>query len=211
MNTHSTLSSVAALIDSNTAATQPSTLPPATVPPGPVSGVFVIGRPATNRPPGLPCAEHWPGADTTATLRPSQVMSVAVDEIDWLYEHTDDETDPECIRARATIESWLGELSFEHQLVIAQHHDPTPWPEELRGSRRGESPRTPGHEEDSARPPVALPLESSGSQVPVHPAAARAPCTPAPRALDRVQRSARDRSRDPPRPLAIRRSGARVR
>jgi hypothetical protein len=140
MNTHSTLSSVAAFIDSNTAATQPST-----VPPGPVSGVFVIGRPATNRPPGLPCAEHWPGADATATLRPSQVLGVAVDEIDWLYENTDDETDPECIRARATIESWLSELSFEHQLVIAQHHDAAPWPEEL-----------PGHEEDS----FALVLQS---------------------------------------------------
>jgi hypothetical protein len=139
MNTHSTLPSVAALIDSNTAATQPSTIPPA-----PASGVFVIGRPATNPPPGLPCAEHWPGADATATLRPSQVLGVAGDEIDWLYENTDDETDPECIRARATIESWLGELSFEHQLTIALHHDATPWPEELRRSRRGDSPRTPG-------------------------------------------------------------------
>jgi hypothetical protein len=65
-------------------------------------------------------------------------LGVAGDEIDWLYENTDDETDPECIRARATIESWLGDLSFEHQLTIALHHDATPWPEEL-----------PGHEEDS--------------------------------------------------------------
>jgi hypothetical protein len=62
-------------------------------------------------------------------------MSVAVDEIDWLYENTDDETDPECIQARATIEAWLGELSFEHQLTIALHHDATPWPEELRGHK----------------------------------------------------------------------------
>jgi hypothetical protein len=66
------------------------------------------------------------------------VLSAAADEIDWLYENTDDETDPACIRARATIESWLSELSFEHQLTIALHHDATPWPEEL-----------PGHEEDS--------------------------------------------------------------
>jgi hypothetical protein len=133
MHTHSTLSSVAAVIDSNTAATQPSTIPPA-----PASGVFVVGRPVTKAPPGPPCASFWAGGAAAATLRPSQVLSAATDEIDWLYENTDDETDPECIRARATIESWLGELSFEDQLTIALHHDAMPWPAEL-----------PGHEEDS--------------------------------------------------------------
>jgi hypothetical protein len=66
------------------------------------------------------------------------VLSAAADEVDWLYENTDDETDPECVQARATIEAWLSELSFEHRLTIALHHDATPWPEEL-----------PGHEEDS--------------------------------------------------------------
>jgi hypothetical protein len=64
------------------------------------------------------------------------VLSAAADEVDWLYENTDDETEPECVRARATIEAWLSELSFEHQLTIALHHDATPWPEELAGHEK---------------------------------------------------------------------------
>jgi hypothetical protein len=71
-------------------------------------------------------------------LHASQVAAVAADEIDWLYENTDDETDPVCVQARSTIEAWLRELSPEHQAAIALHHDPLPWPEELAG-----------HEEDS--------------------------------------------------------------
>ena len=148
MNTQNTHSSVAALIDSQSAATQPSTIPP-----GPASGVTLraaIARTDSSKPSSaLPCAAFWPGAEAAATLRPSQVLSVAADEIDWLYENTDDDTDPECVQARATIEAWLSELSFEHRLAIALHHDPTPWPEELRGSRRGETPPPPRHEEDS--------------------------------------------------------------
>jgi hypothetical protein len=148
MHTQNTHSSVAAIVDSHSAATHPSTIPPA-----PASGVTLraaIARTDSSNPSSaLPCAAFWAGAEAAATLRPSQVLSVAADEVDWLYENTDDETDPECIQARATIESWLGELSFEHQLTIALHHDPTPWPEELRGSRRGDPSRTSGHEEDS--------------------------------------------------------------
>jgi hypothetical protein len=98
---------------------------PSTIPPAPQSGVVLCGTPARS-------------ASPAATLRTSLVQSVAADEIDWLYENTDDETDPVCVQARATIESWLGELCPEHQLAIALHHDPMPWPEEL-----------PGHEEDS--------------------------------------------------------------
>lgn len=137
MHTHNTHSPVAAIIDSHSAATDLSTIPPA-----PASGVTLRAAVARTDSPhpssALPCAAFWPRADAGATLRPSQVLSAAVDEIDWLYENTDDETDPECVQARATIEAWLGELSFEHQLTIALHHDATPWPEEL-----------PGHEEDS--------------------------------------------------------------
>ena len=148
MHTHSTLSTVAALLDSHSAATDPSKIPPA-----PASGVTLRAAVARTDSPhpssALPCAAFWPSGEAAARLRLSQVLSAAADEIDWLYENTDDETDPECVQARATIEAWLGELSFEHQLTIALHHDPTPWPEELRGSRRGEPPRTPGHEEDS--------------------------------------------------------------
>jgi hypothetical protein len=148
MHTHNTHSSVAAILDSPSAATQPSTIPP-----GPASGVTLraaVTRTDSSNPSSvLPCAAFWPRAEAGATLRTSQVLSVAADEVDWLYEHTDDETAPECVQARATIEAWLGELSFEHQLTIALHHDPMPWPEALRGSRRGKPPRTPEHEEDS--------------------------------------------------------------
>ena len=137
MLTHNTHSSVVAVLDSHSAATQPSTIPPA-----PASGVTLRAAVARTDSPhpssALPCASFWPGAAAEATLRPSQVLSAAIDEVDWLYENTDDETDPECVQARATIEAWLSELSFEHQLTIALHHDATPWPEELRG-----------HEEDS--------------------------------------------------------------
>jgi hypothetical protein len=79
-----------------------------------------------------------PPAERPELLRASQVASVAPDEIDWLYENTDGETDPVCVHARSTIEAWFRELSPEHQFAIALHHDPLPWPEELAG-----------HEEDS--------------------------------------------------------------
>jgi hypothetical protein len=131
-----TLPRVAAL-HSNTAATEPSTIPPA-----PASGVILCparARSASSAPPAAPpCAAFWPRAEAAATLRASQVHAVAADEIDWLHEHTDDETDPACVLARAAIEAWLRELSPEHRLAIALHHDPLPWPDDL-----------PGHEEDS--------------------------------------------------------------
>ncbi len=87
------------------------------------------------RSPRLPLDPH---VQERPELRASQVAAVAADEIDWLYENTDDETDPVCVQARSTIEASLRELSPEHQLAIGLHHDPTPWPEKL-----------PGHEEDS--------------------------------------------------------------
>jgi hypothetical protein len=130
----SLLSPVDALLQTNN---EGANLSP-TIPPAPASGVFVISRPATTPPAGPPCAEYWPRPEEAATLTSSQVLAAAADEIDWLYENTDDETDPECIQARANIEAWLSELPFEHQLVIALHHDATPWPKEY-----------PGHEEDS--------------------------------------------------------------
>jgi hypothetical protein len=138
MNTQNSISPVAALIDSNAAAETPS---PSSIPPAPQSGLVLLGTAAhssSSTPSAPPCAEFWPRAEAAPTLRASQVLSVAADEIDWLHENTDDETDPACVQARATIEAWLNELSPEHQLAIALHHDPMPWPEKL-----------PGHEEDS--------------------------------------------------------------
>jgi hypothetical protein len=115
---------------------------PSSIPPAPQSGV-VFSEPSSSSsaaPTTLtpPCAAFWPGAAAAATLHTSQVLAAAVDEIDWLYENTDDETDPTCIQARAAIEGWLSEVSSDHQLAIAAHHDPLPWPEDL-----------PGHEADS--------------------------------------------------------------
>jgi len=111
-------------------------------PPSPASGIS-LRAPSAPAAGSLPptasvCAAYWAGAAEAETLHTSQVLSVAADELDWLYEHTDDETDPTCVLARAVIEARIAELSPEHQVVIALHHDPTPWPEEL-----------PGHEEDS--------------------------------------------------------------
>jgi hypothetical protein len=116
---------------------------PSTIPPAPQSGVILArtsprsASPAPSSRP-LPCAAFWSSAEAAATLTASQVHSVAADEIDWLFENTDDESDPTSVLARATIEGWLTELSPEHRVAIALHHDPLPWPEEL-----------PGHEEDS--------------------------------------------------------------
>ena len=112
---------------------------PSSIPPAPESGVVLTARASTSspaRPAAPPCAQLWPAQ--AAALHASQVLDVAVDEIDWLYENTDDETDPVCVRARASIEGWLAELSPDHQAAIALHHDATPWPEDL-----------PGHEGDS--------------------------------------------------------------
>lgn len=110
-------------------------LVPSSIPPAPESGVVVCGTIAPRASPQptapLPCAEFWPGGPAAETLRPSQVRTVAADEIDWLYENTDDETDPACIQARAAIERWLAELSPEHRLVIALKYAPTAWPEHL--------------------------------------------------------------------------------
>jgi hypothetical protein len=115
-------------------------LAPSSIPPAPQSGVVLTGSstPSSSSSPtssarsaAVPCAAFWPGAAAAETLRTSQVLTVAADELDWLYENTDDETDPSCIQARAAIEGWLSELSFEHQQVIALQHNPTAWPEDL--------------------------------------------------------------------------------
>jgi hypothetical protein len=111
---------------------------PATIPPAPVSGVFVVGRPTTKTPPVPPCAALWLGGAAAETLHPSQILDVAADELDWLFEHTDDETDPAVVHARAAIESWLSELSDTHRAVVSAQHSPVAWPEELSG-----------HEDDS--------------------------------------------------------------
>jgi hypothetical protein len=146
MFSFSLLSSVAAL-HSYTAATHPSTIPPA-----PTSGVKLraaIAGTTSNPSTALPCATYWAGGAAAAvtmrlgpqaqtTLRPSQVLSVAADELDWLFEHTDDEADAVVVQARASIEAWMSELSDAHQAAIAAQHCPLAWPEEL-----------PGHEEDS--------------------------------------------------------------
>jgi hypothetical protein len=113
-----------------------------TIPPAPASGVFASRRktkkalPAPSSAP--PCAALWLGGAAAETLHPSQVLGVAADELDWVHEHTDDESDPAVIRARAAIEGWLSELSDVHQAAITAQHSPVAWPEEL-----------PGHEADS--------------------------------------------------------------
>ena len=146
MFSFSLLSSVAAL-HTNSAATNPSTIPPA-----PTSGVKLraaIAGTTSNPSTALPCATYWAGGAAAAvtmrlgpqaqtTLRPSQVLSVAADELDWLFEHTDDEADAVVVQARASIEAWMSELSDAHQAAIAAQHCPLAWPEEL-----------PGHEDDS--------------------------------------------------------------
>jgi hypothetical protein len=111
---------------------------PATIPPAPASGVFVVGRPTTKTPPRPPCAAFWLGGAAAETLHPSQILDVAADELDWVFEHTDDETDPAVVHARAAIESWLSGLSDTHRAAVTAHHSPVAWPEEL-----------PGHEDDS--------------------------------------------------------------
>ena len=103
-----------------------------------MSGVFVVGRPTAKTPPGPPCAALWLGGAAAETLHPSQILDVAADELDWIFEHTDDETDPAVVHARAAIESWLSELADTHWAVITAQHSPVAWPEEL-----------PGHEDDS--------------------------------------------------------------
>jgi hypothetical protein len=136
MFSFSLLSSVAAL-PTNSAATNPSTIPPA-----PTSGVklraAIAGTDTSNPSTALPCATYWAGGAAAETLRPSQVLGVAADELDWLFEHTDDEADAVVVQARASIEAWMSELSDAHQAAIAAQHCPLAWPEEL-----------PGHEEDS--------------------------------------------------------------
>ena len=116
---------------------------PSTIPPAPQSGVILARTSPRSASPDRsrsapPCAAYWPRPEAAATLTASQVHSVAADEIDWLFENIDDESDPTCVLARATIEGWLSELAPAHHVAIALHHDPLPWPEEL-----------PGHEEDS--------------------------------------------------------------
>jgi hypothetical protein len=142
---------------------------PATIPPAPVSGVFVVGRPTTKTPPRPPCAALWLGGAAAETLHPSQILDVAADELDWLFEHTDDETDPAVVHARAAIESWLSELSDTHRAVVTAQHSPVAWPEEL-----------PGHEDDS----FSLVLCISGS----HASVLRSAYTPRrwPRAVERA-------------------------
>jgi hypothetical protein len=115
---------------------------PATIPPAPASGVFVTApktaKDSTAPSTALPCATYWAGGAVGEALRPSQVRSVAADEIDWLFEHMEDEADPAVVHARAAIESWMSELSDAHQAAVAAQHCPLAWPEEL-----------PGHEDDS--------------------------------------------------------------
>ena len=104
-----------------------------TIPPAPASGVFVT-RTATKGAPSAPssappCAALWLGGAAAETLHPSQVLGVALDEIDWVHEHTDDETDPAVIQARASVEGWLSELSDVQHAAITAHHSPVAWPE----------------------------------------------------------------------------------
>ena len=114
-----------------------------TIPPAPASGVFVTRSNATTKAPSAPsasppCAALWLGGPAAETLHPSQVLGIAADELDWVFEHTDDETDPAVLQARAAIEGWLSELSETHQAVVAAQHCPLAWPEDL-----------PGYEDDS--------------------------------------------------------------
>lgn len=64
-----------------------------------------------------------------ASLRASQVDSVAVDEIAWFFTSTD--TDSASAEARALIESWLGTLEPADQQALALRYDPLPCPPSL--------------------------------------------------------------------------------
>ena len=129
MKTENSISSVAALVDSNAAAETPS---PSTIPPAPESGVILCGTPvrsassAPSAPP--PCAELWPRADAASTLRASQVDHVAMEEIEFFF--TSD-PDDDAAQARAVIASWIAELDPRDKEALALYYEPEPWPESI--------------------------------------------------------------------------------
>jgi hypothetical protein len=153
-----------------------------TVPPAPASGVFASRRKTKKAPPAPtsapPCAALWLGGTAAETLHPSQVLGVAADELDWVHEHTDDESDPAVIQARAAVEGWLSELSDVHQAAIIAQHCPVAWPEGFAGheddsfalvlcllcSKSDRSRRfyTPGQLELRARRSLAIVVEEKG-------------------------------------------------
>jgi hypothetical protein len=130
MKTENSISSVAALVDSNAAAETPS---PSTIPPAPESGVILCGTPvrsassAPSAPP--PCAELWPRADAAATLHASQVDYVAAEEVEFFF--ASDPEDRASIQARAVIASWIAELDPRDKEALALYYEPEPWPESI--------------------------------------------------------------------------------
>jgi hypothetical protein len=130
MNTQNSISTVAALVDSNAAA---KTLSPSSIPPAPQSGVVLCGPPAhssSSTPSATPpCAEFWPRAEAAPTLRASQVDHVAAEEIEFFF--TSDPDDGASVPARAVIASWIDELAPRDQEALALYYEPEPWPQSI--------------------------------------------------------------------------------
>jgi len=129
MNSQNSISSVAALVDSNAAAETPS---PSSIPPGPQSGVVLCGTPArwswSTPSAAAPCATSWLRAEAAATLHASRVDSVAAEEIEFFF--TSDPNDG-AVQARAVIASWIAELAPRDQEALALYYEPEPWPESI--------------------------------------------------------------------------------
>jgi hypothetical protein len=138
MNTQKSISSVAALVDSNAATETPS---PSSIPPGPQSGVVLLGTPprspssASSAPFPAPCATFWPRAEAAPTLRASEVDHVAAEEIEFFFtsDADDNDVDVDAVRARAIIASWIAELAPGDAETLALYYEPEPWPESIRG------------------------------------------------------------------------------
>jgi hypothetical protein len=132
MNTQNSISSVAALIDSNAVA---KTLSPSSIPPVPESGVVLSETPArsissSSAPSATPpCAEFWPRAEAARTLRASRVDHVAAEEIEFFF--TGDSHDYSTVQPRSVIASWIAELAPRDQEALALYYEPEPWPESI--------------------------------------------------------------------------------
>jgi hypothetical protein len=133
MNKQNSISSVAALVDSNAAAVTPS---PSSIPPAPQSGVLLCGTPArsnSSTPSVARCATSWPRTEEVPLLRASQVDSVAAEEIEFFF--TSDADHDACVQARAVIASWIAELAHRDKEALALYYEPEPWPESILNER----------------------------------------------------------------------------
>jgi hypothetical protein len=68
--------------------------------------------------------------EAAATLRTSQVLSVAAEEIEFFF--TNDSDDSASVQARAVIASWIAELAPRDLEALSLYYEPEPWPESIR-------------------------------------------------------------------------------